>query len=584
MNWLRNMKIFQKLMLSFLLMSVLVAFVGYQGISGIGKAKDNIENLYDRDVQAVVHIKEANAWLIKAARSMRNAMIHSTAAEGVDKHVADMEKAMQGYSKEYAESLKTMNVEDPKVKSAMAEIDKNLPELAKGQAETVALAKAGKFDEAKAKRGEVRKTENMIDDALSAIEGAAVAGMSATAKTAASDYESARALITTVIVVSIGLAIGIGFLLARMLSGAMTQAVQIAQSVAAGDLTSKIEVTSTDETGQLLTALKAMNDSLVGIVSNVRSSSDSIATGSAQIAIGNADLSQRTEEQASNLQQTAASMEQLTATVKQNSDTARQANQLANSASEAAAKGGVVVGEVVNTMEAITTSSKKISDIISVIDGIAFQTNILALNAAVEAARAGEQGRGFAVVASEVRNLAQRSANAAKEIKTLIGESVEKVETGSRLVGDAGKSMQDIVIQVKRVNDLIAEISSASVEQSQGISQVGEAVTQLDQVTQQNAALVEESAAAADSLKHQAASLAEVVSVFKLTGEIGTGSAYHAAPLAANAAMLERRGANRAANVTRPAFKPKPAQPQSQTAHSAGPVMAKTGTDNWESF
>ena len=296
----------------------------------------------------------------------------------------------------------------------------------------------------------------------------------------------------------------------------MAEAVQVADRIGAGDLSSRIEVRSRDETGQLLAALKRMNEGLMQIVTQVRNSSDSIATGSAEIATGNADLSQRTEEQASNLQQTAASMEQLTATVKQNADTARQASQMAHSASTVAAQGGEVVGQVVATMEQITASSRKIGDIIGVIDGIAFQTNILALNAAVEAARAGEQGRGFAVVAGEVRSLAQRAAAAAKEIKSLIGISVENVETGARLCDDAGRTMVDIVAQVRRVTDLIGEISAASHEQSTGIGQIGDAVQQLDQVTQQNAALVEESAAAAESLKHQAAQLAATVAQFRL--------------------------------------------------------------------
>jgi methyl-accepting chemotaxis protein-1 (serine sensor receptor) len=303
--------------------------------------------------------------------------------------------------------------------------------------------------------------------------------------------------------------------LTRALGAEPAQLGEAAERVARGDL-GPVRGAERAPAGSVMASLSRMQQDLARVVGQVRSASDSIATGSAQIATGNADLSQRTEEQASNLQQTAASMEQLNSTVKNNADAARQANQLAGSASGAAEKGGAVVGQVVATMDDISASSRKIADIIGVIDGIAFQTNILALNAAVEAARAGEQGRGFAVVAGEVRNLAQRSAEAAKEIKTLIGTSVEKVEAGTRLVGEAGTTMDDVVAQVRRVADLIGEISAATIEQTTGIGQVSDAVTQLDQVTQQNAALVEESAAAADSLKQQAARLSETVQVFRL--------------------------------------------------------------------
>ena len=296
-------------------------------------------------------------------------------------------------------------------------------------------------------------------------------------------------------------------------------AVDIARKVADGDLTAQIDASAKDETGQLLLALKDMNTSLLNIVGEVRSGTDSIATSSTQIAAGNQDLSSRTEEQAGSLEETASSMEELTSTVKQNADNARQANQLAASAAQVAVKGGEVVAQVVGTMESINASSNKIVDIISVIDGIAFQTNILALNAAVEAARAGEQGRGFAVVASEVRNLAQRSASAAKEIKTLIGASVEQVNAGSMLVAQAGSTMNDIVDSVQRVSDIITEITAASSEQSVGIDEINRAIGQMDAVTQQNAALVEESAAAAESMQHQAHKLAQVVSVFKLNGQ-----------------------------------------------------------------
>ena len=317
-------------------------------------------------------------------------------------------------------------------------------------------------------------------------------------------------------VAGLALLVVLSWVLVARIRQSLSEVSGVARRIGEGDLSRPVQVSGRGEVAEMMLAMQQMQASLVRIVGEVRLSSDSIATGSSEIATGNADLSQRTEEQASNLEETAASMEELTSTVKNNADTAHKAAALAGEASRAAVQGGEVVGQVVSTMEEISAASRKITDIISVIDGIAFQTNILALNAAVEAARAGEQGRGFAVVASEVRSLAQRSADAAREIKTLIGASVEKVENGTQLVSEAGRSMEGIVAQVQRVSDLIGEISSATSEQTTGISQVGEAVTQLDQVTQQNAALVEQSAAAADSLRHQAAKLAEVVSVFRL--------------------------------------------------------------------
>jgi methyl-accepting chemotaxis protein len=413
------------------------------------------------------------------------------------------------------------------------------------------------------------------------------AGSQASSQDAETAYTTARNTMLAAVVLALALVATASIWLIRSITRPLNKALEAADRVASGDLSGTIDTTSTDETGQVLRALDRMQSSLALVVSNVRQNSESVATASAQIAQGNQDLSQRTEEQASALEQTAATMEQLGATVRNNADNAQQANQLAQGAFTVAAQGGEVVSKVVTTMQGINDSSRKIGDIISVIDGIAFQTNILALNAAVEAARAGEQGRGFAVVAGEVRTLAQRSAEAAKEIKTLIGRSVEQVEQGTVLVDQAGKTMGEIVTSIRRVSDIVAEITSASVEQSSGVQQVGDAVGQMDQVTQQNAALVEESAAAAESLKTQAQQLVQVVAVFKLSER---GGGLQAAPAlasprvsqAANTPKIERRGPDRAKNVTRPVFKAKPSM-----AASSGPAdvtPSKTGTDNWETF
>jgi methyl-accepting chemotaxis protein len=367
------------------------------------------------------------------------------------------------------------------------------------------------------------------------------------------------------------LALVVALWLARNITAPLRSAVDVARRVATGDLTTRIDVSSRDETGQLMAALKEMNDALRDIVGRVRTGTDTIATASGEINSGNQDLSSRTEQQASSLEETASSMEELTSTVKQNADNARQANQMAALASETAIRGGDVVARVVSTMGSINESARRIADIITVIDGIAFQTNILALNAAVEAARAGEQGRGFAVVAGEVRSLAQRSAAAAKEIKDLIGDSVEKVEAGSRLADEAGNTMEEVVGSVKRVSGIISEIAAASDEQRAGIEQVNGAITQMDQVTQQNAALVEQAAAAAEAMQEQAHTLAQLVATFQTGHE---SAASPAAPLA----RTPVRAAGPAPALPR-------ARPQAPVRASA-PVRQEpvAAGDEWETF
>jgi len=415
-------------------------------------------------------------------------------------------------------------------------------------------------------KGMDRPPTKKIDEIVDFItkQSAALTARMNSERQAAERATTYQMLATLLITVVVGAAIMVW--LVRSITQPLNEAVEIARVVASGDLSTEISVSGTDEIGVLLKSLKEMHDSLADVVGKVRAGTDAIALASREIAQGNSDLSSRTEEQASSLEETAASMEELTVTVKRNNESANEASMLAGDASGVAVRGGTAVSEVITTMGSINDSSRKIVDIIGVIDGIAFQTNILALNAAVEAARAGEQGRGFAVVASEVRNLAQRSAAAAKEIKELIGDSVDRVEAGTRLVGQAGTTMDEVVSSVKRVTAIISEIAVASSEQNEGIHQVNQAIIQMDAVTQQNAALVEQAAAAAEAMQHQAASLAEAVSVFKI-------SEHHVRAAPAPARQAAARPALRSA---------KPA-PRMVAARPAGKAVA-AGEPDWEEF
>ncbi|MES2261267.1 MAG: methyl-accepting chemotaxis protein [Pseudomonadota bacterium] len=513
MNILR-LGIGKKLGLSFAIvigLLVILATLAYLRVAGLN---DTIRLTNEDRYPKIVLVQEIKDELNEQARNMRNLLLMSDAED---------------LRKEYA------NIDDSTlaIRDALAKLDARIT-TAQGKAELKAIeavrinfvaartaflaeARAGGADRAKAML--IKDVRPLQLDYMNKL-GALAAFQSQLMK-ASGDESSAQAGRTEIMIVAIAIgaivfAVALAMLTTRAIVLPLREAVAVARRVANGDLTAQIHVTSRDETGQMLEALREMNTALLRIVGEVRTGTDTIATASAQIASGNMDLSARTEQQASSLEETASSLEELTSAVKHNTDNARQANQLAVSASDIATQGGAVVARVVTTMGRINESSRKIVDIISVIDGIAFQTNILALNAAVEAARAGEQGRGFAVVASEVRNLAQRSAAAAKEIKHLIDDSVGDVENGTRLVDEAGKTMEVVVNSIRSVADIMSEITAASAEQSAGIEQVNQAISQMDQVTQQNAALVEEAAAAAAAMQEQSARLVDAVSVFKM--------------------------------------------------------------------
>ncbi len=570
---LRDYKIGTRLALGFgSILLILVAMVVLTNLLNVRNKAALVDGLARADAK-IAHVQVMKSAMLEAGIAMRNI--------GLQADVAAMQKeqdkvAQHGQRFEQARARLAavgLAAEETALLTQIAALDKSTAQV---QREVIGMALSFNGENA------VKIISSSLDPltvqtlaALNRLEGLQQSNSSAVM---ASSVTADRSLLTILLAVGLG-TVALGVLLALAITRSITRpllgAVEVARTVAAGELTSHIDVNGGDETADLLRALSDMNASLVSTVADVRGSTETISVASRQIASGNADLSARTEAQAGSLEETASSMEELTATVKQNADNARQANQLAVSASSVATQGGQVVAQVVDTMGSIKESSRKIVDIIGVIDGIAFQTNILALNAAVEAARAGEQGRGFAVVAAEVRNLAQRSAGAAKEIKALIGDSVDKVDNGSRLVDQAGETMELIVTSVRQVADIMGEITAATQEQSSGIEEINQAITQMDEMTQQNAALVEEAAAAAESMQEQAQKLAAAVSIFKLGGDAPARPAAARAP--------SRLAATPVARVAAPAAAPARAALKG-APRPAPKKVAQAATDEWEEF
>ena len=506
------------------------------------------------------------------AISLRNMMLSDDAAD----RKAQVDRIMSTrQSNNKALELLEGSLRDPQARELFAQIKRHISRYRPGQDRIISDVEGNRPDDArKFLASELRPILGDLKQATNALAARQKELSTKTADAADATFRQSQQLSWGLGALALALAAAIAYWITASITRPANRALGIAQTVASGDLTSQIHSDTTDEMGQLLQALKAMNDNLATTVGTVRSGTDTIATAALEVASGSLDLSTRTEQQASSLEETASSMEQLTSTTKQNAENARQANALARSASEVAARGGQVIDQVTGTMNEINASSSRIADIIGVIDGIAFQTNILALNAAVEAARAGEDGRGFAVVASEVRNLAQRSASAAREIKELIDASTVKVASGSELVNTASQTMREIVSSVQRVTDIMAEISSASAEQTAGIEQINQAVMQMDAVTQQNAALVEQSAAASESMQEQAAALAQAVAVFRLASD---GSASVSIPRPARAparpaAPREATGKNAIALPAKP------------LAGEEKKVAKKSAANEWEEF
>jgi methyl-accepting chemotaxis protein len=517
-----NLKISTRLSaLTALLISttIVVGLIGWQSLSAVNVRTSELAQKAALFEAAVDLARKSQVDFKIQIQEWKNILLRSNDPAAFAKYKSDFIKKAnetQGELAQLSKVLRSLGIATPLIKEAAtahAELGHHYLEALK------------QFDSSKAESAQVvdalvkgmdRAPTKKIDDIVAFVLQSSRIQMQQNASQAARQYESTVDILLIVIALSAVVSIIATYWIITGITGPLRDAVRIAANVASGDLTSRFEARTKDEVGELVGALRRMNDALASIVAQMRTSADAIATGSTQIAAGNLDLSSRTEQQASALGETASSIKELTSTVKQNADHATQASQLAASASDVAIKGGQVVAEVVHTMGSINESAKKIADIIGVIDGIAFQTNILALNAAVEAARAGEQGRGFAVVAAEVRSLAQRSSGAAREIRLLIGDSVEKVDAGSCLVQQAGRTMEDIVGSVNRVTDIMAKIAVASREQSDGIGQLNQAIGDMEQTTQQNAGLVEEAASAAVSMQEQAGSLARVVASFQL--------------------------------------------------------------------
>jgi methyl-accepting chemotaxis protein len=543
---LNDMKISTRLFLGFGLLGLLITLMGGISLVKIAIVDAAIHKLTDERMPRVAVLNQIKANVNQIEVALRNMAIMTDPAER--KQQQDRVESTRKTIGDAVGKLRT-EIKSGRGVALIARIGETRGNYVATQVEFIDLVNAGKVDQAKSFLLTVARPAQQVY--FAAVEGV-IKLQGELANEAVTDAIFAMSGVKTAVwtsgAVAMVVATAMAMWIIRSITGPLNQAVAVSRAVAAGDLSVQFEAEGKSETAQLLIALKEMLASLGKVVSDVRQGSESVATASAEIAQGNNDLSARTEQQASALEETAAAMEELNTTVRQNADHARRANQLAMSASGVAEQGGDVVSQVVQTMKGINASSRRISDIISVIDSIAFQTNILALNAAVEAARAGEQGRGFAVVATEVRSLAGRSAGAAKEIKSLINASVERVEQGTTLVDQAGVTMAEVVSSIKRVTDLISEISVASNEQSQGVRQVGEAINHMDQVTQQNATLVEEMAAAASSLKAEAQDLVASVSVFKLEQMQET------TPIHAEAKPARRPHSPRLSKPTAPSF------------------------------